>query len=56
MKQRIRGWIHTMDRTTPPSTRGAPPSPPSYFSMYMNSVFNPSDRVGCAKIPSSRAV
>ncbi len=27
-----------------------------YFSMFMNNVFNPSDKVGCAKIPSSRAV
>jgi hypothetical protein len=27
-----------------------------YFSKYMNNVFNPSDKVGCAKIPFSRAV
>ena len=27
-----------------------------YFSKYMNNVFNPSDKAGCAKIPSSRAV
>jgi hypothetical protein len=27
-----------------------------YFAMYMNNVFNPSDKAGCVKIPSSRAV